>query len=281
MLLSEGTSVLPLIPLLVAVCVGLTPPGAVAQPAEYAPRLGQPGKDEVWEPTPDATVERMLRMARTTVEDYVVDLGAGDGRIVIAAARNFGARATGIEYDARLAALAQSRILQAGLGDRAQIVQGDLFDYDFSRATVVTLYVGTSVNLRLRDRLLAMQPGTRVVSHEYDMGDWNPDERARVAGVDLFLWTVPARVAGEWEFRFFDGMPEETRHVRLAQRYQYAQGDLGEVRLEGSAISFVLHRAEGAPLLCKGWVRSAGMQGRCRAGGAGTRPGRWTAVRQP
>jgi SAM-dependent methyltransferase len=274
-----------LIPLLLAACTALALPGAAAQPEAYVPKVGQPGKDVIWEPTPDASVERMLRMARTTGSDYVVDLGAGDGRIVIAAARDFGARATGVEYNAELAALARSRILKAGLARRAKIVQGDLFEFDFSSATVVAMYLLPELNLKLRDRLLSMRPGTRVVSHEFDMGDWEPDERATEANerptaskVELFLWIVPARVAGEWEFRFVGDKLDETRRVRLAQKYQRVQGELGDIRLEGGAISFALSGANEARMRCEGRVRGSRMEGRCATDGG--RPGRWTAVRK-
>ena len=263
---------------LVAACAVLAVPGIAAQPAEYVPGVGQPGKDVVWEPTPDAAVDRMLRMARTTDQDYVVDLGAGDGRIVISAARDFGARATGVEYNPRLAALAQSRVLAAGLASRARIVQGDLFKFDFSSATVVTMYLLPELNLRLRDRLLAMRPGTRIVSHEFDMGDWEPTERARAAEVDLFLWIVPARVNGEWEFHFVGDNRNESRLVRLAQKYQNVQGELSKVQLVGSSISFMLQGANGARMRCKGQVLGDRMEGHYTAGGS--TPGVWTAVRK-
>lgn len=266
--------------LLLYACATLALPAAVAQPLEYAPRDGQPGKDVVWEPTPEAAVTHMLRMARTTSDDHVVDLGAGDGRIVISAARDFGARATGIEYDPQLAAFARSRVAKAGLAGRAQILQGDLFEYDFSQATVVTLFLLPELNLRLRDRLLAMRPGTRVVSQEFDMGDWMPDERVRAGGATLLLWTVPARVSGQWEFRFFDGVPAETRRVRLEQKFQHAQGDLEDVRLDGRAISFAIRSAGGTLLQCRGQVLDVRMQGRCQYGAAGDRQGRWTAFRK-
>ena len=147
-----------LIRLLVAACAVLASPGVAAQTGQYVPQGGQPGKDVIWEPTPAAAVERMLRMARTTDRDYVVDLGAGDGRIVIAAAKNYGARATGVEYDARLAALARSRILEAGLSSRAEVVQGDLFEFDFSGATVLTMFLLPELNLRLREE----SPASRI-----------------------------------------------------------------------------------------------------------------------
>ncbi len=267
-----------LIPLLVAACAALASPGAAAQPAQYVPQQGQDGKDVMWQPTPDETVGRMLRLARTTGLDHVVDLGAGDGRIVIAAARDFGARATGVEYDARLAALGQARIVKAGLAPRAEIVQGDLFEFDLGQATVVTLYLLPEINLELRERLLALRPGTRVVSHEFDMGDWEPDERVKLADVELFLWIVPPRIDGDWEFRFVDDKRDETRPVRLAQKYQRVQGELIDLRFEGSTLAFTLVSTDGVRMRCKGEVNGGRMEGSCAA--AGSRAGRWTAVRK-
>jgi hypothetical protein len=157
-------------------------------------------------------------------------------------------------------------------------VQGDLFEFDISKATVVTMFLLPELNLRLRERLLAMPPGTRVVSHEFDMGDWEPDERAKAANVDLFLWVVPARVDGDWEFRFVDDKRDETRPIRLVQKYQRVQGDLGNARLEGSSISFTFFSTNGVRMRCKGLVQGGRMEGDYAAGGS--RAGRWTAVRK-
>jgi SAM-dependent methyltransferase len=191
---------------------------------QYRPRLRQPGKDVMWLPTPDALVERMLAAAKTTNRDIVYDLGAGDGRIPIAAATQFGAVAVGIEYDADLAALARRNAERAGVADKVTIVAGDIFKEDFSRATVVTLYLLPDLNFQLRPRLLALQPGTRVVSHAWDMGEWEPDAAFRVAQSEAFLWVVPARVEGRWtlqdEAGFFSG------EVELVQRFQRVGGTL-------------------------------------------------------
>ena len=140
--------------------------------ALYEPRLRQPGKDVMWLPTPDAMITRMLQAARTTSADIVYDLGAGDGKIAIAAAKQFGARAVGIEFDSNLAALAKRNVERAGVADRVTIVEGDIFKEDFSRASVLTLYLLPDLNQQLRPRLLAMKPGTRIVSHLWDMGEW-------------------------------------------------------------------------------------------------------------
>ena len=164
----------------------------------YRPRLRQPGKDVMWLPTPDAMVTRMLQAVKTTPDDIVYDLGAGDGRIPIAAAKEFGAKAVGIEYDKDLAALARRNAQRAGVADKVTIVEGDIFNEDFSQASVVTLYLLPDLNQQLRPQLLRMRPGTRVVSHLWDMGEWEPDETLRAGDSEAFVWIVPTPVAGRW-----------------------------------------------------------------------------------
>jgi SAM-dependent methyltransferase len=190
----------------------------------YRPRLRQPGKDVMWLPTPDAMVTRMLQAAKTSSDDLVYDLGAGDGRIPIAAAKEFGARAVGIEYDEALAALARRNAERAGVADRVTIVQGDIFREDFSRASVVTLYLLPDLNQQLRPRILAMKPGTRVVSHLWDMGEWEPDATFRIAQSEAFVWIVPARVAGRWTLEADDGRWQG--ELDVAQRFQRIGGTL-------------------------------------------------------
>jgi len=190
----------------------------------YRPRLRQPGKDVMWLPTPDAVVEQMLSMAKTTSADVVYDLGAGDGRLPIAAAQRFGATAVGIEYDRELASLARRSAERAGVAGKVTIIQGDIFKEDFSRATVVTLYLLPDLNQQLRPQLLEMKPGTRVVSHAWDMGEWEPDATQRIGESEAFLWIVPARVEGRWTIRdqggFFAG------ELALSQRFQRVGGTL-------------------------------------------------------
>jgi SAM-dependent methyltransferase len=165
------------------------------------PREGRPGKDVIWLATPDVLVEKMLDLAAVSPRDRLLDLGSGDGRLVIAAARR-GARATGLEYDAELVALSQRRAAAAGVVDRVTFAQADIFAVDLPPAEVITLFLRGDLNLRLRPRLLALPPGTRVVSNTFDMGNWRPDQTARVAGCDTWcfahLWIVPARVEGNW-----------------------------------------------------------------------------------
>jgi len=192
--------------------------------ALYEPTLRQPGKDVMWLPTPDAMVKRMLAAARVGRGDVVYDLGAGEGRIPIAAARDFGATAVGIEYDADLAALARRNAERAGVADRVTIVRGDIFREDFSRATVVTLFLLPDLNQQLRPQILALRPGTRVVSHMWDMGEWEPDEKVSTDDSQAFLWIVPAPVAGRWRLAEEDGT--SFGELELVQRFQRVGGTL-------------------------------------------------------
>jgi hypothetical protein len=153
---------------------------SVLQPETYVPKRGQMGKDVMWLPTSDDLVFKMLDAAQVGPQDELVDLGAGDGKIPIAAATQFGARAWGIEYNKDLAALAQRNAQRAGVAERVRIVHGDIFKEDFSKATVVTMYLLEELNAQLRPTILAMKPGTRVLSNTFSMGDWEPDQVIRV-----------------------------------------------------------------------------------------------------
>src|SRR5580765_1471949 len=174
---------------------------ALAQ--KYEPQVGQAGKDVIWVPTPDEVVERMLTMAQLGPNDIHFDLGAGDGKIAIAAAKR-GANATGIEYNPEMAKYANERAKAAGVAGtgagKATIRQADIFATDFSHATVVTMYLLPGLNMKLRPQLLAMRPGTRVVSHSFTMEDWEADEVSSVDGRRAYFWVVPANVQGAWTF---------------------------------------------------------------------------------
>ncbi len=207
----------------------------------YTPQRGQPGKDAMWLPTPQPLVERMLALAQVRPSDVVYDLGSGDGRIVIAAAR-LGARAVGIEYNPQLVALSRCLIAAAGVASRARIVQGDLLQAKLGAATVVTLFLGPDLDVRLRPELLALKPGTRIVSHDFLMGGWAPDERSITPDGMAYLWIVPAHLDGKWIFRSRRG----DRHfgVTFVQDYQRLQGLLGSgallahVHLRGAHLAF-------------------------------------------
>ena len=189
----------------------------------YRPEVGQDGKDVVWVPTAQDTVERMLDMAAAKPGDYVIDLGSGDGRTVIAAARR-GIRALGIEYNPDLVELSRRNAAREGVAERARFVQGDIFKTDFSEATVLTLYLLPQLNMRLRPTILKMKPGTRVMSHSFNMGDWEPDDGFNASSntckehCQAFFWVVPAQVAGAWQ------IPQGT--LRLDQKFQTFTGTL-------------------------------------------------------
>src|SRR4029450_1655174 len=190
----------------------------------YKPTSGQPGKDVVWVPTPDALVKGMLEAVKTTKDDLVYDLGAGDGKIPIAAAKEYGAKAVGIEYNAEMADFARRNVKRAGVENLVNIITGDIFVEDFSKATVVTMYLLPQLNVKLRPTILKMKPGTRVTSHQFDMGDWQPDQHLNIESRDAYVWIVPATVGGEWVLKDEQGTLWGT--LRLAQRYQRVGGTL-------------------------------------------------------
>jgi SAM-dependent methyltransferase len=190
-----------------------------AHPASW----GRAGKDVVWVPTSDTVVLAMLSMAQVTPQDLVYDLGAGDGRIAIAAAKSFGARAVGIEYDPDMAKRAGCMVQVEGLADKVRIVKGDIFKEDFSSANVVTLYLLPQLNLCIRHRLLAMAPGTRVVAHQFGMAEWEPGQSVQIQGRDVRLWIVPARVDGLWDFRDSQGT---TFTIDLRQTFDTLSGEI-------------------------------------------------------
>jgi SAM-dependent methyltransferase len=208
-----------------ALLLGSLACAAVAQqPAsqDYEPIPGQPGKDVVWVPMPDSQVERMLDLAEVTSRDFVIDLGSGDGRTVIAAARR-GARAMGVEFNPDLVTLSQHRAREAGVTDRTRFVEGDLFKADLSQATVVTLFLLDDINVKLRPMLLSLKPGTRIAANTFKMGDWEPDAETGAPGCYawcfIYLWIVPARIEGTWR------TPQG--ELSLAQQYQQVSGSLG------------------------------------------------------
>ncbi len=253
----------------------------------YEPHVGQAGKDVIWVPTPDDVVERMLRMAQVTPGDYVVDLGAGDGKIAIAAAKKFGARALGIEYNGEMARHAQQNVERSGVAGRAKIVQGDIFVSDFSQATVLTMYLLPALNLKLRPQILAMRPGTRVVSHSFSMDDWEADEVSSLDGRRAYFWVVPASVGGTWTLEITGGGRSEKRELSLEQRFQKLEGTvalgpllggLREPRLRGFDIAFAYVDNGGVRREFAGRVSGARMEGSFRADN-GTE-GRWTATKR-
>jgi SAM-dependent methyltransferase len=228
---------------IVSLALALASPSAVIAQADEAwrPQRGQTGKDVMWLPTPDELAVRLLEVARVGPNDLVYDLGAGDGKIAIAAAQRHGARAVGIEYNAKLAAFAQREVERAGVGDRVRIIQGDLFQTDFSSATVLTLYLLDELNQQLRPRVLSMKPGTRVVSNSFAMGDWEPDHVVRVGTQVGYYWLVPANVAGEW---IVEGLAETSGPAKLSfvQRYQRLAGT---ITIDGRTLPLLSPAIEG------------------------------------
>lgn len=269
-----------LIATLVLVQAGCTIPGSGDD--AYRPWVGQQGKDVMWVPTLDPLVLPMLEAAGVTADDVVYDLGSGDGKIPIWAARRFGARAVGIEYNPDLVALARRNAERAGVSDRVRMVHGDIFVEDFSSATVLTLFLGTELNLRLRPIIARMKPGTRVVSNLFDMGDWEPDRVIRLADQNpVYLWVVPARVDGEWEVA---GLPEwKVARLELRQAFQTVEGvlrggagGLASVRgrLDGSRLSFEYRVDGGASRSVVAEVRHDEFAGGPASGNPGAVSGR-------
>ena len=262
-----------------ALAIGSAP---AAQPsAGYTPMVGQEGKDVIWVPTPQALVERMLAAAEVTPDDFVVDLGSGDGRTVITAAKKFGARALGLEYNPRMVDLSRRNAEKEGVADRAQFRHADIFATDFSDATVVTMYLLPTLNLKLRPTLLAMRPGTRIVSHAFAMDDWMPDLVESADGRKAYLWIVPAQVAGHWRIRV-SGASAAQYLVELTQKYQMLEGSarsgsatwrVRDGKVRGDEITFTVGDGAGAR------AYSGKVAGDRMAGTTARGEGRWSAER--
>jgi len=238
----------------------------------YQPKSGQLGKDVVWVGNPEAMVQKMLDVAGVTPQDYVVDLGSGDGRNVIAAAKR-GARAHGIEYNGDLVELSKRLAAKERVSDRATFERGDVFAADFSKATVVVLFLIPEMNIRLRPKLLALKPGARVVANTFAIGDWNPDQSfSSEAGCEKFcsgrLWIVPANVAGRWKLA--------QGELVIKQIYQSFSGTLTSGaatvpisgRLRGDQIAFsaggtqYTGKVDGAVI--EGFARKSGVDSKFR-----------------
>jgi SAM-dependent methyltransferase len=240
-----------------------------AQNKDYTPSVGQEGKDVIWVPTPNELIQKMLDMAKLTPSDVHFDLGSGDGRTVIAAAKR-GTKAVGIEYNADMVELSKRAAQKesAAVAARTEFIRGDIFETDFSKATVLTLYLLPSLNLKLRPTILNMKPGTRVVSHAFTMGEWEHDQTDTADGRSAYLWIVPAKVEGNW--RIDDG-----GDLALKQNFQKLEGTAGgkaisNARLRGDAIAFSVDGRDYS-----GTVSSDRMEGSVK----GSMSGKWTAAR--
>jgi SAM-dependent methyltransferase len=263
---------------LLMLCLSVIATGVFAQAAasaEYEPTVRQEGKNVVWMPTCQPLVDKMLDMAKVTAQDYVIDLGSGDGRTVITAAKR-GARGLGIEYNPDMVELSKRNAVREGVADKAQFIEADLFKSDFSQASVITMFLLTEINLRLRPRILNLKPGTRIVSNTFTMGRWKADQNATVEGKDCqsyytaLLWIVPAKVEGTWNL--------SKGELTLKQRFQTFSGTLKSGanitpvngKLSGDLINFSIGNAN-----YNGRVSESTMQGTAESGGSTTQ---WTAT---
>ena len=243
--------------------------GAQAQNKEYTPSVGQEGKDVIWVPTPEALVQKMLDMAKLTPKDVHFDLGSGDGRTVIAAAKR-GVKAIGIEYNADMVELSKRAAATEGaaVAARTEFIRGDIFETNFSTADVLTLYLLPSLNVKLRPTILNMKPGTRVVSHAFTMGEWEADQTENVEGRTAYLWIVPAKVDGNWRM---DGSD-----VALKQTFQKLEGTAGGTALRNASL-----RGDTITFSVDGRDYSGKVSGdRIEGSVQGSTSGKWSAVRQ-
>jgi SAM-dependent methyltransferase len=239
---------------------------------KYEPSVGQAGKDVVWVPTADILVEKMLDLANVTPRDYLMDLGSGDGRTVIAAAKR-GARAVGVEFNADMVALSKENAAAAGVSAKVAFVEGDLFEADLSQATVITMFLLPDINLRLRPKLLDLRPGTRIVSNSFTMDDWEADATAEVEGdctswCRALFWVVPAKVGGAWK--------TAAGTLTLEQKFQRFTGTLGPTPIaDGTLRGETIEFTAGA-IHYTGRVSGNTMKGTSTGGSNGT----WSATRQ-
>jgi len=247
---------------------------AQAPRAEFTPEVGQSGKDVVWVPSPQELVDKMLDMAKVTPSDYVMDLGSGDGRTVITAAKR-GVRALGVEFNPDMVALSKRNAAKAGVTDKASFVEADIFRTDLSKATVITLFLLTDLNLKLRPTILTLKPGTRIVSNTFRMGDWEPDQTVEL-GCDTYctayLWIVPARVEGRWK----TGQGE----LVLRQEFQKVSGTLNSgnvaVPISGGRLTGDQIRFTGAGAEYRGRVNANAIEGTVKSAG---KSAAWKATR--
>ena len=252
--------------------------------AQGAPQLGQASKDSVWVPTPPRMIRRLLQMADTTKDDVVIDLGAGDGRFPIYAAKHFGARGVAVELEENLVRMARDAAARQGVAHLVRVVQQDLFDADVSAGTVIALYISPGAMQRLKPRLLALRAGTRIVSHQFDLGDWEPDEKIEVEGRKGYLWVVPAAVEGMWRV----SIAGQDFRLRLERRYQALTGSaerggknvqvLG-ARVRGTEIAFSAFDRDGEARNYTGHLVEGRLVGDASAWD-GTRLLRWSAERE-
>ena len=250
----------------------LLPAAASAQ--VYQPTVGQEGKDVIWVPTPNELITGMLDMAKLTPNDFLMDLGSGDGRIVIAAAKR-GAHALGIEFNPDMVELSRANAKKEGVADLATFQKGDIFEADLSKATVITMYLLPSLNMKLRPKLLALKPGTRIVTHAFTMEDWESDQSISVEERMGYLWIVPAKVEGSWTLQA--GSASGT--LALKQNFQKLDGTLNA---KGKSLSITNGKMEGEKITFTagdttytGRVTAGDIEGTAKTGTAA--PVKWSA----
>jgi SAM-dependent methyltransferase len=244
-------------------------------------------------PSPQVVVDEMLRLANVTRDDFVMDLGSGDGRILITAASKFGARGIGVDLDENLIYNSEANAENAGVSKQVQFIRQDLFKTDLSRATVITMYLLPGVNMRLRPLLLSLKPGTRVVAHDFDLGDWKPDAKVTIRK-NVMLWVVPAKVDGRWRLQLPLPAGEQAWELELRQKHQEIDGvvrvadrppgGIWQPALRGDRVSFVLvdntDRENEANMYFEGMVRDGVMSGEfVRGVGAKQTRHKWRAER--
>lgn len=270
--------------------------------ALLAPAAGaQDGRgDVIYVPTPQVVVDEMLRMAKVGPNDYLIDLGSGDGRIVITAAKKFGARGFGVDLDTVLLKMANENAKKEGVSDRARFVEQNLFETDLGSATVITTYLLPEMNIRLRPKLLSLKPGTRVVAHDYAMEEWTPDDEKTLIVPEktvgdpgksyIFFWIVPARVAGRWESQLPVAGRAMTYEFNFEQHFQLVTGrvrvgegeaKVAQFRVNGEQLSFNLSATIGGATVThrfRGWVKGDAIEGTVTIGeGSGQRVMPWRA----
>jgi len=273
---------------LAAAVTGLSAQSSTQKPKPFEPSVGQAGKDVVWVPTPQELVEKMLDLAKLTPKDFLMDLGSGDGRTVITAAKR-GARAQGVEYNPDMVELSRRNAQAAGVASTATFVQADLFETDFSKADVVTMFLLPSINMRLRPTILKMKPGTRIVANTFTMEDWEADETAQavkdcVSWCTALLWVVPANVEGTWSLG--------TQNLTLTQKFQMLSGTLGSQAISGpppaagakpaadAPASHARMRGTGITFAVGNVVYTGQVTGNTMSGTmSGGRTGAWTATK--
>jgi hypothetical protein len=265
-----------------------------------APASSQEGRgDVVYVPTPQIVVDEMLSLAKIGPKDFLIDLGSGDGRIVITAAKKYGAQGFGVDLDRHLLGLAREDAKKEGVAERAVFVEQNLFETDLGKATVISSYLLPEMNLRLRPKILALKPGTRVVAHDYHMGDWYPDmqkdiivpeKKVGTPGVSyIYLWIVPAKVAGKWQGRIDAGGKETPQEITFDQFFQVLEGTVRvgadsaplRGRMNGDQLTFTT-QPKGSPGGQRheftGQVSGDTIKGTVRIGeGAAVRQANWTA----